>query len=1737
MKKTRFVVTMLILSLLLSSVSMVAADPGVPALEPQDLDYTENPVDVPNPDRGFYRANDGNVIPVTGTSTPSITGANGSTADIGTSNTVPVETRIVQAYFDLRNYSSNAPTSRGTRYTASYRAPDGQVGAGNPYPTHFAYWKDNVYSTWPRGTSQPISDAGLAYIRSAMQQCRDGQASIIMRFNYDGQGYSWVDVDHPIDGYIDASCSDVEPDKDMILTHIAQLKPIFQEYEDVIMGVDGGFFGPWGEMHSTTFGRSKDDYTWLLNALIDAVPASRSIMVHAGAYLAWHNAKNGTNYTFANLDTMPAPALDSEEARFGFFNDSYAADSSDWGSLSEGSSMIGGSFNRGRVATWIRKQNNYYGGEAQGDDSRWNRFPWVGWEASYAQTTYLNRDYETSVHNRWNATTYNAATIGTTLPTNNGYSSPYYVANATFDTLYDGRKATEYFRDRLGYRFVLRDANASGEVAVDGTLEFDGKVQNVGFGNQVNKKDVSVILLGTDGTEYTALTDIDSRLWRPSLDSRATNTSAWHDLDFNIDLADFDITPPAGEYDIYLKIQDAKETTATKRAIQFANNGGIYNATIAANKIGSTEVVEAAVVPVPLTAISLNATTLELLDDGATATLSVMYDPVDTTDDKTVIWTTDNKSVATVVDGVVTPHAVGDATITARVGSFTATCDVTVSDALAPRPLPQNLDYTENPIDIPNPDRGFYRPQTKVIPVSGSTTGSIPNLTATITGTSTSVAARIVYFEFDMRQFSSNAPLQRRPAGPWNAGNETTYGTTQPLNATAMEYIENQLKAVQASEATAIVKFNYDGSGYTYIDSGVWDMVVHDPEPGAPEGRAWYDGLYAAYLADGGNVTNTQEAVDEFEAYRDTYRILNPAVYTEPGATSDSCGIAGHEEKNWVQYHLWQLKDIFSEYEECIMAVKGGIFGAWGEMHSSSYARTPEGYHWLINAYMQYLPESRSILAHMGGALAWQNEEYGTDYSFANLPPVPERGTPEQRIGMFNDSFSRGEDGGYYNDNGSLSEGYALVGDGTEEIFEAGGAGRNNVFQWLANQKNFYGGETVSNGGSTNVYAKFPNVPYEASIAGLTHLNTSYSSSTLGPWDTFIYNEANVTAPFMTPHDGETKQAIFDPVYDGRKGMEFMRDRLGYRFVVRDANTLEETPLDGALEFEGLIQNVGFGHLVNKKDVKVILKGAGGTYTALTDLDARDWTPDLDGRATNTAAHRDMSFTVNMEDFDAAPPLGDYDIYLKLNDPLEEHATRRSIRFANNGAMWDATIAANKIGSTEVVEGAIEPVPLTGISLNASTLSLLDNGTPATLAVTYDPVDTTDDKTVTWTTDNKSVATVVDGVVTPHAVGDATITARVGSFIATCDVTVSYTVTPKPLTAINLDKTTLSINEGASDALTVTYDPADTTDDQTVVWSTDNKSVATVADGVVNAVAPGTATITAKVGNFTATCDVTVNHLITPIPLTSISLDATALAMTEGDSDTLTVTYDPANTTVDKTVTWSTDNKSVATVVGGVVTAVAAGEADITAKVGTLTATCTVTVAALPPVIVKSTKITLNKEVISLKVGHSESLGTKIEPANVTSHHKTWKSSNEAVATVNSVGKITAKKVGTANITVTTTDSGKTDVCVVTVTPAKIAKPAKVTKVNAKVGKTKANISWKKASKALGYEVTYSTDKKFKKGKATNTITINKAVTKKLIKNLQSNKTYYFKVRAINKNADGKTQYGKWSNKIKAKIK
>ena len=173
------------------------------------------------------------------------------------------------------------------------------------------------------------------------------------------------------------------------------------------------------------------------------------------------------------------------------------------------------------------------------------------------------------------------------------------------------------------------------------------------------------------------------------------------------------------------------------------------------------------------------------------------------------------------------------------------------------------------------------------------------------------------------------------------------------------------------------------------------------------------------------------------------------------------------------------------------------------------------------------------------------------------------------------------------------------------------------------------------------------------------------------------------------------------------------------------------------------------------------------------------------------------------------------------------------------------------------IELTREAVPATGVTLNETVLSLRPTE-KATLTATVAPENTTD--TLVWTSSNDAMATVKDGVVTAKSEGTATITAACGSAKAECVVTV---LPPIPATGVTLDKAALKLYEGDAAKLTAMVKPEDTTD-KTIVWTSSDKTIATVKDGAVTAVKAGTATITAACGEAKATCAVTVKAPVAP---------------------------------------------------------------------------------------------------------------------------------------------------------------------------------------------------------------------------------------------------------------------------------
>ena len=396
---------------------------------------------------------------------------------------------------------------------------------------------------------------------------------------------------------------------------------------------------------------------------------------------------------------------------------------------------------------------------------------------------------------------------------------------------------------------------------------------------------------------------------------------------------------------------------------------------------------------------------------------------------------------------------------------------------------------------------------------------------------------------------------------------------------------------------------------------------------------------------------------------------------------------------------------------------------------------------------------------------------------------------------------------------------------------------------------------------------------------------------------------------------------------------------------------------------------------------------------------------------------------------------------LHKNQVPYDKATMRLLGKLSDGSIGFKTADVLTIPRNEaylvVPAGSPNEIPLTteapavkvsGITLSKTWLSL-HKGDSESITATVLPANA-NNKSLTWSSDKPEIATVdANGKITAVSLGQAaiTVTANDGSGVkAICYVNVT-----NPLaTSITLDKETATIRVRKSIKLNATITPADAL--QTVKWSSAADSVATVDNqGNVYGVSPGKVAIIAAVSDETRLykiCVVTVE----PALAESVTLDKQEIAMTVGDSQTLTATVLPDDAG-NRNVTWQSSATGVVSVSNdGKLTALSAGTAVVTATTtdgSNLTASCKVTVS---PAMVES--VTLNVHDMTLTVGDSQTLTATVLPDKATNRAVTWQSSADDVVSVTNEGKVTALAEGTAIIIALAADgSGASDKCTVTV--------------------------------------------------------------------------------------------------------
>ena len=392
------------------------------------------------------------------------------------------------------------------------------------------------------------------------------------------------------------------------------------------------------------------------------------------------------------------------------------------------------------------------------------------------------------------------------------------------------------------------------------------------------------------------------------------------------------------------------------------------------------------------------------------------------------------------------------------------------------------------------------------------------------------------------------------------------------------------------------------------------------------------------------------------------------------------------------------------------------------------------------------------------------------------------------------------------------------------------------------------------------------------------------------------------------------------------------------------------------------------------------------------------------------------------------------------------------------------------------------------------------------LTATIAPLNFTD--AVVWTSSNEEVAAVSDtGYVEICGVGTAVITVTAGNVKDACKITV-----PQLIDWIEFDEDEIELKAGQTYQLKPYISPSDATNKKLKYTSSDTKVAEVSASGLVTAKSEGEAKIRAAATDGSdeyAVCYVTVTG---KAKVTGITLDRTSAEVKRGEKLTLNVTVSPSYAS-NKKVVWKSANTKIATVdANGSVTAKAPGRTKITvtsAENSSYQASCTVTVPY--KITYKLNKGKNNASNPSTYYGKKVTLKN---PSRKGYAFAGWYTDAKFKKKITSISS-----------------SAKSDyILYAKWTKVKVAKASLTSAKNSK--SKQILLKYKKVSGAKGYEISYSTDKKFKKVVTKK----NTAKTSYTISKLKKGKIYYVRIRAYKMDSMGKKVYGKYSSMKKVKV-
>ena len=373
--------------------------------------------------------------------------------------------------------------------------------------------------------NSPISATYLTNMQSDFDKIRNAGLKCIIRFTYSNS----------------ESTTPRDATKAMILSHLAQLQPILQANTDVIMLMQAGFIGVWGEWYYTSqaeFGGGGYDGTSLttsninnrkdvVNAMLNALPSNRMIQVRTPAF------KQKMFTTAALTDSQSF--TETNLARVGHFNDCFLASSDDYGTY----------VNPTVEFPYLTQETKFLpmGGETCALNSPRSDCASAVFEMNRFHWSFLNIDY----------------------------SGP----------VIDGFTQDNCFTDvqkRLGYRFQLKSAILPQNVTTGSSLNITLKISNQGFAAPFNERNAYIILKNTlTNQTYSLLMNTDPRTWLGPYELTITENLT---LPSNL---------PSGSYRMYLSLPDATSSISARPdyAIRFANES-VWESTTGYNNLNHT---------------------------------------------------------------------------------------------------------------------------------------------------------------------------------------------------------------------------------------------------------------------------------------------------------------------------------------------------------------------------------------------------------------------------------------------------------------------------------------------------------------------------------------------------------------------------------------------------------------------------------------------------------------------------------------------------------------------------------------------------------------------------------------------------------------------------------------------------------------------------------------------------------------------------------------------------------------------------------------------------------------------------------------------------------------------------------------------------------------------------------------------------------------------------------------------